>query len=94
MTYPNPANRFVNLRATFTGPANTGAAVSAKISDVSGHKVATLELAHRGAGVYETRWDLLNDRGKAVANGVYYVEFNAGVAGQSAKERRKIAVLR
>jgi len=94
VTYPNPANRFVNLRATFSGPANAGAAVSAKITDVSGHKVATLDLAHRGAGVYETRWDLLNDRGKAVANGVYYVEFNAGVAGQSAKERRKIAVLR
>jgi hypothetical protein len=94
VTYPNPANRFVNMRATFSGPANAAADVKVKIVDVSGHKVVELPLAHKGSGVYEVRWDLLNSKGKQVANGVYFAEFQAGLAGQTARERRKIAVLR
>ncbi len=94
VTYPNPASRFVNLRAAFSGPANANAQVAVKIVDVSGHKVADLHLQHRGSGIYETRWDLSNNSGSQVANGVYYAEFKAGLAGQTAKERRKIAVLR
>ncbi|HNX77698.1 MAG TPA: hypothetical protein PLM07_07540 [Candidatus Rifleibacterium sp.] len=94
ITYPNPARTSATLRASFTGPANGSAQVSVKILDVSGHKVTDLQLQHRGGGIYEARWDLANSRGKQVANGVYYAEFNAGLAGQTAKERRKIAVLR
>jgi len=94
ITYPNPANRFVSLRAVFTGPGSAVASARVKIVDVSGHKVAEMPLDHKGSGVYEARWDLLNSKSKQVANGVYYAEFQVGLAGQTARERRKIAVLR
>ncbi len=94
VSYPNPARNFATLRAAFTGPASANAQVTVKIYDVSGHKVFEVPLQHRGSGVYETRWDLSNSKGSAIANGVYFAEFHAGIAGQTAKERRKIAVLR
>ncbi len=94
VTYPNPAKSFATIRASFAGPGAATAQASVRILDVSGHKVQDLTLTHRGAGVYETRWDLRNEAGKTVANGVYYAEVKASLAGQSTKERRKIAVLR
>lgn len=92
--YPNPARNFSTIRATFSGPAAANAQVMAKIVDVDGHRVTSLPLTHRGAGVYEARWDLLNSNGDHVANGVYFAEIKASLAGQTTKERRKIAVLR
>ena len=93
-TYPNPARSFSTIRAVFTGPAATAAQATVKIFDVSGHKVVRMPLIHRGGGVYEARWDLCNDQGRSVANGVYYAEIKATLAGVSGVERRKIAVLR
>jgi hypothetical protein len=93
-TYPNPARNNSTIRAAFTGPANNQASVYAKIYDVKGHKIAQMPLGHVGGGVYEARWDLRNTEGDFVANGVYLAEIKATLAGQSTKQRRKIAVLR
>lgn len=93
-TYPNPARNFATIRAVFTGPASNQAAVEARIYDVKGHKVADVPLALSAGGIYEARWDLRNNSGKNVANGVYFAEIKASLGGQSSKQRRKIAVLR
>lgn len=93
-TYPNPARNFANIRATFTGPANNQAYAHVKIYDVKGHKVAEMPLSYSGSGVYEAKWNLQNSDGSTVANGVYIAEVKANLAGQSSKQRRKIAVLR
>lgn len=93
-TYPNPARNFANIRATFTGPANNQASAHVKIYDVKGHKVAEMPLSYSGSGVYEAKWNLQNSDGSTVANGVYIAEVKANLAGQSSKQRRKIAVLR
>lgn len=93
-TYPNPARNSSTIRAAFTGPANNQATVYARIYDVRGHKVAEMPLAYNGGGIYEARWNLSNQDGDAVANGVYFAEVKATLAGQSSKQRRKIAVLR
>lgn len=94
VTYPNPARAYSNIRAVFTGPGAIAAEASVKITDVSGHKVHEMPMTHKGGGVYEVRWNLDNSRGKQVANGVYFAEVKVGLAGQTSKERRKIAVLR
>jgi len=93
-TYPNPARNFSNIRVSFAGPAAATAEASVKIYDTAGHKVAEMPLASLGGGDYETRWNLTNSKGKAVANGLYYAEVRASLSGVSTKERRKIAVLR
>jgi hypothetical protein len=93
-TYPNPARNFANIRVSFTGPAMAMAGAEVKIYDVSGHRVNRLPLVNKVGGVYEARWDLHNSSGRAVANGVYFAEVSVTLAGQKAKQRRKIAVLR
>ncbi len=93
-TYPNPARSFSNIRVSFTGPAAATAEASVRIYDASGHRVAEMPLTNLGGGDYETRWNLTNSKGKAVANGLYYAEVRASLSGVSTKERRKIAVLR
>jgi flagellar hook assembly protein FlgD len=70
------------------------AGAEVKIYDVSGHRVNRLPLVNKAGGVYEARWDLHNSSGRAVANGVYFAEVSVTLAGQKAKQRRKIAVLR
>lgn len=93
-TYPNPARNFSVIRAAFSGPGAAATQAEVKIYDVSGHKVREMTMNNKGAGVFEARWDLNTKSGKAVANGVYIAEIKASLAGQSTKERRKIAVLR
>ena len=93
-TFPNPARTTATIRATFTGPSNNQAQAYVKIYDVKGHKVTEMPLNYGTGGVYEARWDLRNKDGEAVANGVYFAEVKAVLAGQSTKQRRKIAVLR
>ena len=92
--YPNPARNSSTIRVAFTGPASANAAVTAKVYDVSGHKVAELSLPYIAGGVYEARWNLRNTDGNRVANGVYFAEIKGYLGGTKYKQRRKIAVLR
>lgn len=94
IVYPNPARTFANLRMTFRGGAAVGAQIEARIYDIAGEDVWKARMTHVGGGVYQTRWDLRNRRGDAVANGAYIVEFEASANGESWTERRKMAVLR
>jgi methionine-rich copper-binding protein CopC len=93
-TYPNPARNYANIRVKFSGPAAATAEASVKIYDTAGHKVTEMPLANLGSGDYEARWNLVDEDGKAVANGLYLAEIKASLSGASTKERRKIAVLR
>ena len=92
--YPNPARQSARIRALFTGPSAGSAVVKAKIYDVNGDRITDFDLTYTGSGVYETRWNLTDSQGRAVANGVYFAEITARLGGQTSKQRRKIAVLR
>ena len=49
-----------------------GGAVELAVYSVDGRKVRTLERGERGAGVYRAGWDGRDDRGVAMAAGMYY----------------------
>ncbi|MBR4569589.1 MAG: T9SS type A sorting domain-containing protein, partial [Candidatus Riflebacteria bacterium] len=92
--WPNPAKNHSVIRATITGANVNGGTGSVKIYDVSGHKVMDGAMVEGAGGVYEFDWNLANKKNKGVANGVYFAEVKLNVAGNSYKERIKIAVLR
>ncbi len=94
VTYPNPARTFATIRAAFAGPDSGKLQVQATVRDTAGDEVFWTALRHQGGGLYEASWNLTNQDGKAVSNGVYYVEVEAGSALGDAKERRKMVVLR
>lgn len=96
--YPNPArnNCTIRIRTNSTG-VNCG--IRIKIYDVAGHKVADFDegdVRDRGDGNYEVRWDLRNQKGKKVANGVYIAKIEAinPENGSKVKQTLKIAVLK
>lgn len=95
VAYPNPAKNRSVIRASLSGSSSKTADVSVKIFDVSGHKVLSpKKLNNNGTDNYEFAWDLRNDKGKLVANGVYFAEISTKTGGVSAKNRTKIAVLK
>ncbi|MCX6740825.1 MAG: T9SS type A sorting domain-containing protein [Candidatus Parcubacteria bacterium] len=65
---PNPTSRSVTIQFT---PAHSGA-VTARIYSTSGQLVRTL----RGAGQTGIIWNLQDDSGQKVANGVYVCQLN------------------
>jgi len=94
INYPNPARAFTSIRGAFTGLSATKLQVQVTIRDSSGDEVFWARLPHKGNGIYEATWNLLNSDGRAVANGVYYAEVEAYCESGEIKEKRKIAVLR
>jgi len=95
MPYPNPAGIFCRLRYDLSQPAVTDI-VRVKIYDVAGAVVRSLNQA--GPFTYggnELEWDLLDRRGRPVANGVYVFKAEAqSSTGSHDVFRGKIAVLR
>ena len=66
-----------------------------RIYDVAGHKVAefeTMDFTQLTTG--KLRWDLRNDHGDRIANGVYIYKFEATRNGKTQKVIKKLAVLR
>lgn len=94
VAYPNPAKNRSVIRATVTGANKNGGIGNVKIYDINGHKVMEGALVETINGIYEFDWDLMNKKNKRVANGAYLADIRLSVAGNSYKERIKIAVLR
>ena len=67
---PNPFGTHTSLRY---GVPSSGAAVRIRIYDVSGRLVRALVDEHQDGGVYGLPWDGRDERGFAVAAGVYFV---------------------
>ena len=84
--YPNP----FNPETWIPYQLSKSAAVTLTIYDIQGRVVRALDLAHRRAGMYQTRsraayWDGKNDFGEQVASGVYFYTLSAGEFSASRK---------
>jgi len=72
--YPNPFNSETTIRLTL--PA--AGWVELSIYDLSGQKVEVLVNGWRPAGDYSVRWDGRDQRGDALASGVYLYRLQTG----------------
>jgi hypothetical protein len=72
--HPNPFNPSTTIR--FGLPV--ASAIALRIYDVSGRAVRTLAHGPRAAGDYDLAWDGRDDRGTAVAAGVYFYRLSSG----------------
>ena len=70
---PNPFGR--GLVAEFTMPA--AGPVLVEVLDVSGRRIRIVEDGFRSAGAHRTGWDGLDQSGRSVANGVYFLRLRA-----------------
>jgi Tol biopolymer transport system component len=84
--FPNPFNSGTAIR--FALPAD--GEVELVLYNLMGQKVATLVEGLRAAGIYAIHWDGVNERGRALASGVYLYRLRAGAQ----VETRKLVVLR
>jgi len=91
--FPNPCKKFAEFSLSFRDKPVVFDAV-AKIYDVSGRLVRRLELQNAGVGKNSARWNLADDNGKVVSNGVYLVKINARTDQGELKTTGKVAVLR
>ncbi|NLF96553.1 MAG: T9SS type A sorting domain-containing protein [Candidatus Riflebacteria bacterium] len=93
MPYPNPATgNVMYFNYNFNQTADT---VSLRIYDTAGHKVASFETSDFVSVTNgRFRWDMRNDSGKTVANGVYFYRLTISKGGQTFKKRGKFAVMR
>ncbi len=75
--YPNPFNPSTQIKYTLTKTDN----VSLKIYDVLGKEIRTLVNEKLTAGEKVVVWDGLDNSGKSVASGTYFVKIvtSAGV---------------
>gem|GEM_PF-2666888 len=73
---PNPFNASTVLRFTVV----EGGRAQLTIFDVAGHRVRSLWLGPLESGSHQVRWDGLDDRGHAVASGLYLVHLRQGAA--------------
>ncbi|MBF0407166.1 MAG: hypothetical protein HQM10_07425 [Candidatus Riflebacteria bacterium] len=91
--YPNPARGDAMWFAYNFG--QRAEEIKLKIYDVAGHEVTSFETFDFNAlSTGKLKWDLRNDDGKRVANGVYLYKIEAIKNGQKIKSRGKLAVLR
>lgn len=72
--YPNPFNPATNIRFALAQNVK----VKLEIFDVLGRKISTLINQPMSAGRYNLHWPGLNDKGVAVASGVYFYRLTAG----------------
>ena len=79
--HPNPFGASTVVTFSLARPAP----VSLAIYDLAGRRVRLLLEGERGAGGHEIRWDGRNDRGGAVASGVYFARLSAGGAASTAR---------
>ncbi len=91
--YPNPVNGNAAFIAYNLG--QRADEIRLRIYDTAGHKVAEFDTGDFTALTSgKIRWDLCNDDGDRVANGVYIYKFEATRGGQTFKGRGKLAVMR
>jgi hypothetical protein len=91
--YPNPATG--NAVYFAYNLQQRAEEIRLRIYDSAGHKVAEFDTSDFPALVSgRIRWDLTNDDGRRVANGVYFYKFETTRGGQTFKSRGKLAVMR
>ncbi|MGH7602009.1 MAG: FlgD immunoglobulin-like domain containing protein, partial [bacterium] len=77
--YPNPFSRTTKLVVEAQSPL----ALEVVIYDLSGRRVRTLFVGQILAGRKTLEWEGLNDAGRSVAAGIYFIRANATIAGQN-----------
>jgi flagellar hook assembly protein FlgD len=86
---PNPAHG--SSRIGFGIPSNrAGQPYELAVYDLSGRRVQTIQKGLSRAGRFTASWNLRNQRGTPVEDGVYFVRLSLG----STVESHKLAVLR
>lgn len=88
--FPNPARLSSRLRYRLAGPVDS---VEIRIYDVASRLVRKLS-GDTNAGRQTVEWQLDNDAGRGVANGVYLVKMTASGGGREVSARTRIAVMR
>ncbi|MFC1746038.1 Ig-like domain-containing protein, partial [Candidatus Riflebacteria bacterium] len=98
LPYPNPARRSSTLRFHIGQSADE---IKVKIMDSAGHTVRRfdeLDVRKVDTGndgvMYELPWDLRNDSGRRVSNGIFFYKLQVSKDGVTKRSRGKIAVLR
>ncbi|MEK6544881.1 MAG: FlgD immunoglobulin-like domain containing protein [Elusimicrobiota bacterium] len=94
--YPNPASTGLTFRMTLTQLAPT---IEIKIFDATGAKIKTVhdgDISKGNAPLYEYKWDLTSDDGRALASGVYVYIVNSTDenTGDTYKVTKKLAILK
>ncbi len=84
--YPNPFNPETMIR--FNIPEKNRVTVT--VYDLVGRKIKTLMDGLKQSGQHQTVWDGMDERGKAVASGIYFYEVRFG----SHTQIRKMTLLR
>jgi len=84
--YPNPFNPRTTIAYTLVDAGR----VIVRIYDAAGRFVRTLVDEDKTAGPHSTAWDGVDDTGRAVSSGVYFVRLESG----GAVETRKIVLLK
>jgi hypothetical protein len=79
--HPNPFNPQTTISFSIAQRGN----VRLNVYDVNGALVRTLANETRAAGAYDVTWDGRDDRGRAVASGVYFYKLTAGSFTQTRK---------
>ncbi|NKB72333.1 MAG: T9SS type A sorting domain-containing protein [Candidatus Latescibacteria bacterium] len=79
--YPNPFNSATTIRYAMP----TAGPVELAVFNMDGQHVATLIKGMRQAGAYTLRWDGRDNRGRAVASGIYLYRLRAGDWTQTQK---------
>jgi hypothetical protein len=85
-SYPNPFNPTTTIEYN----VSTGQSIRLEVFDVRGKRVRTLASGWVTAGLHEVEWDGRDERGRAVASGVYYTR----LAGELNTVTRKIVLLK
>lgn len=84
--YPNPFNPVTTIDIEVSGSAD----VTLRIYDVQGSLVKHLFNGPLSSGTHQLRWNGTNDRGEAVASGVYFYR----IVGSLLAETRKMILLK
>ncbi len=86
--FPNPCSSQTTIRFSLSTPTN----VNIGIYDINGHKIwsKSLSEASVNSGVNYIIWNLRNDQGMEISNGVYLLAIQA----EDKTVRKKIAVIR
>lgn len=71
--YPNPFNRETNIQF---GIGQSGE-VTLTIYNLLGHKVRTLHNGRLNAGIYNMRWDGLDNNGRPISSGIYFYQLHS-----------------
>jgi S-formylglutathione hydrolase FrmB len=84
--YPNPFNSQTVIRFRLPHPSQT----KLSVFSLTGQRVATLVSGHRPAGDYSIHWEGRDDRGQALASGIYLYRLEA----EGSQLTRKLLLLR